>query len=41
MVDVVQGQDGGGPEAGGQERPEHTCGNITEHFNSTNLLGDY
>jgi hypothetical protein len=28
VVDVVQGQNGGGPEAGGQEWPENTRGNI-------------
>jgi hypothetical protein len=29
MMNVVQGQNGGGPEAGGQKRPEYTSGNVT------------
>jgi hypothetical protein len=29
MMNVVQGQNGGGPEAGGQKRPEDTGRDIT------------
>jgi hypothetical protein len=41
MVNVVEGQNGGGPETGGQERPESTCRNITQNFNSANLFGNH
>jgi hypothetical protein len=39
MMYVVKRPDGGGPEAGGQKRPEDTSGNITQNFGGTNLFG--
>jgi hypothetical protein len=41
MMDVVKRQHGGGPEAGGQQRPENTCGNIPQDYNRTNFLGNH
>jgi hypothetical protein len=40
MMNVVEIQHGGGPEAGGQQRPEDTSGDITWNFSSSNFLGD-